>query len=174
MTKPADQAADRAALEALMSGDLRALSAEADSIGRVYAASQDLTSTDFYGLMQIIVAERAGAPLSPAGLRQTMAVSGAAISYLVDRMIAAGHIRKEPHPSDHRKVVLRYEPKGLELARSFFTPLGSHTRDAIAGFSNSDLATAHRVFHGLIDGMRAFSDNIAAPSRKTRGATKNP
>jgi DNA-binding MarR family transcriptional regulator len=159
-----EHTADRAALETLMSNDLRALAAEADSIGRVFARSQDVTPTDFYGLLQVMVAETAGAPLSAGGLRQRMGFSSAAITYLVERMIIAGHIRREPHPSDHRKVILRYEPRGLELARSFFAPLGAHTRSAIVEFSNEDLATAHQVFDALTDGMRRFRDDIAAPS----------
>jgi hypothetical protein len=48
-----------------------------------------------------------------------MDVSPAAITYLVDRMIDAGHVRRESDPSDRRKARLRYEASGMELANGF-------------------------------------------------------
>ena len=45
-----------------------------------------------------MVAETAGTPLTMAQLRQRMDVSPAAITYLVDRMIDAGHFRRESDP----------------------------------------------------------------------------
>ena len=51
-----------------------------------------------------------------AQLRQRMDVSPAAITYLVDRMIDAGHVRRESDPADRRKALLRYEESGMELA----------------------------------------------------------
>jgi DNA-binding MarR family transcriptional regulator len=153
---------DRAVLESLMSADLRALTAESDRIGRVFAGSQGVTSNDFHGLLHIMVAETSGTPLTAGQLRQRMGVSGAAVTYLVERMIDAGHIRRESHLSDRRKVILRYEPRGMDLARAFFAPLGSHIRAAMADLSNDDLATAHRVFCALTEGMRLFRDDIGA------------
>jgi DNA-binding MarR family transcriptional regulator len=75
-------------------------------------------------------------------------------------MIAAGHIRRESDPFDRRKVLLRYEPKGLDQARAFFTPLGSCLRTAMADLSDDDLATAHRAFCALVEGMRLYRDGI--------------
>jgi hypothetical protein len=51
-----------------------------------------------------------------------MGVSGAAITYLVERMIASGHFRRESDPSDRRKVILRVADDGMSVARGFFTP----------------------------------------------------
>ena len=65
----------------------------------------------------IMVAETAGEPLTLAQPQQRMDVSSAAITYLVDRMIDAGHIRREPDPEDRLKSLLRYEKPGMELAR---------------------------------------------------------
>ena len=118
----------RAELEKLMSADLRAITAQSDRIGRYFARRNDVSGNDFHALLHIMVAETAGKPLTLAQLRERMDVSPAAITYLVDRMIDAGHIRREGDPSDRRKSLLRYEASGMELAHDFFGPLGAHMR----------------------------------------------
>src|ERR1700761_6173107 len=129
-----------------MSADMRAVTAQSDRLGRYFARQNDVSGNDFHALLHVMVAETAGKPLTMAQLRQRMDVSPAAITYLVDRMIDAGHIRREADPGDRRKALLRYEEPGMELARSFFTPLGAKVRSAMADLSDSDLDAAHRVF----------------------------
>jgi DNA-binding MarR family transcriptional regulator len=90
-----------------------------------------------------------------------MDVSPAAITYLVDRMIDAGHVRRESDPLDRRKARLRYEASGMELAHGFFNPLGAHLRAALAGLSDRDLLAAHRVFGAMIAAMSTFEAEIA-------------
>lgn len=173
-------------LEKLMSVDMRAITAQADRIGRHFARSHQVSDSDFHALLHIMVAETAGAPLTLAQLRQRMGVSAAAITYLVDRMIDAGHIRREPDPSDRRKALLRYEDSGMALAHTFFSPLGTHLRSAIAELPDRDLAAAHRVFTAMIASMSAFEEELhasaspvtaksgAAPTNQRRKAGKHP
>lgn len=161
--KPDEDAPGRAALESVISADLRALTAESEQIGQRFAGSNNVRSTDFRALLHIMVAETAGTPISPSELRQRMGLSGAAITYLVDRLIESGHVRREAHASDRRKVTLRYAELGLDTARAFFTPLQSHTQRALAEVSDADLQTAHRVFTAVIAAMRQFHSELENP-----------
>jgi DNA-binding MarR family transcriptional regulator len=154
---------ERVRLEALIAADARALTAESDQLGRVFAAVHQLGPSDFRALLHILVAETAGAPLTSGELRQRMGLSAAAITYLVERMINSGHIRRDTHAEDRRKVILRYSDPGLDTARSFFNPLGMHTRAALDELSDADLAAAHRVFTALIAAMRHFQSELGAP-----------
>lgn len=149
-----------------MSADMRAITAQSDRIGRHFARQNDISSTDFHALLHIMVAETAGEPLTAAQLRRCMDVSPAAITYLVDRMIDAGHVRREPDPEDRRKTLLRYEKPGMALARSFFTPLGAELHTALADLPDRDLAAAHRVFTSMIEAMASFESRLVAPSPK--------
>lgn len=150
----------RAELESGISADLRELTAESEQIGQLFAGSQEVRPTDFRALLHIMVAETAGAPLSPGELGSRMGLSGAGITYLVDRLIASGHVRREDHASDRRKIVLRYAELGLDTARAFFTPLQQHTHDALAELSDSDLTAARRVFTALIAAMGRFRSEL--------------
>ncbi len=143
-------------LEATIASDLRAMNAESDQIGRHFAGRHDVAANDFRALLHVMVAQTAGTPLTAGDLRKRMGMSGAAITYLVERMIASGHLHRESDPADRRKVILRVADHGMDVARSFFTPLGEQTRAALAGLPDADLAAAHRTFAALVDAMRAF------------------
>jgi DNA-binding MarR family transcriptional regulator len=158
-----EQLSDRDALESLISADLREMSTESDQIGRLFAVSHDVRPTDFRALLHIMVAETAGQPMTSGDLSQRMGLSGAAITYLVDRLIESGHIRRDSHPADRRKVILRYSEPGLDTARSFFNPLGIYTHAALNDLPDADLAAAHRVFTALIAAMRRFQTDLGSP-----------
>jgi DNA-binding MarR family transcriptional regulator len=157
---PDEQSYGRDALESLITADLRELSTESDQIGRLFALTQDVRPTDFRALLHIMVAETAGRPMTSGDLSHRMGLSGAAITYLVDRLIESGHIRRDSHPADRRKVILRHSEPGLATARSFFTPLGLHTHAALDDLPDADLTAAHRVFAALIDAMRRFQTEL--------------
>ncbi|MBI3225854.1 MAG: winged helix-turn-helix transcriptional regulator [Mycolicibacterium cosmeticum] len=147
---------DRASLEAQISVDVRALTAESEQIGRTFAGQNNVGANDFRALLHIMVAESAGTPLTAGELRKLMGTSGAAITYLVERMIASGHLRRDTDPADRRKVILRYDEHGLTVARKFFTPLAQISSQALAGLPDADLEAAHRVFTALTGAMQQF------------------
>ena len=151
---------ERGAVEALIVSDVQALSAESDDLGREFSARNDLGLNDFRALLHVMVAEADGSPLTQSELGRRIGVSGAAITYLVDRMVASGHLEREAHESDRRKVLLRYADHGSEVARSFFTPLASHTEAALSEFSPSELTIAHHVLMALIEAMRVFRTEL--------------
>jgi DNA-binding MarR family transcriptional regulator len=155
-------AGERAALESQITADLRILTAESEQIGRVFAVAHDVRPTDFRALLHVMVAETTGRPITSGELRQQMGLSGAAITYLVDRMMASGHITRQSDPGDRRKVILRHSESGLETARAFFAPLGLHVRTAMADLPDADLAAAHRIFTALNESMRRYQEELAA------------
>ena len=150
----------RAALEQQISAHLRVMTAESEQIGRSFAVVHDVRPPDFRALLHVMVAETAGAPVTSGELRQRMGLSGAAITYLVDRMMASGHITRESDPGDRRKVILRYSDSGLATARAFFAPLGTHTREAMQDLPDADLSAAGRVFAALIEAMRRYQADL--------------
>jgi DNA-binding MarR family transcriptional regulator len=154
---------DRSALESAVVADVQALSAESEQIGRVFAGVHELSANDFRALVHVMVAENAGTPLTAGELRSRMGLSGAAITYLVERMITSGHLRRESDPADRRKVILRYAQHGIDVGRAFFGPLADYTHRALADLSDDDLAAAHRVFTAVLAAMGGFRTELSAP-----------
>jgi len=159
---PDQGATERVGLEALIVADARALTAESDQISRAFAAMHQVRPSDFRALLHILVAQNAGTPLTSGELRQKMGLSGAAITYLVERLINSGHITRDSHADDRRKVLLRYSDPGLATARSFFNPLGMHTNAALNGVTDAELVAAHRVFTALIAAMRHYQIELGS------------
>jgi MarR family transcriptional regulator, organic hydroperoxide resistance regulator len=149
---------ERAGLEALIAVDARALAAESDQISRALAAAHRVHPSDFRALLHIFVAENGGFALTSGELRAKMGLSAGAITYLVDRLIQSGHIRRDSDPADRRKVILRYAAD-LDIASAFFIPLAAHTRAAMADLSDSELKVGHRVLVALIQSMRQFLES---------------
>jgi DNA-binding MarR family transcriptional regulator len=163
VTKRQDQdSTPRRELERDLSADLRAMTSQSDRIGRHFARLHDVSNGDFQALLHIMVAETSGKPLTLAQLRQRVDMSAAAMTYLVDRMIDSGHIRREADPDDRRKWLLRYEEHGMNVAHAFFTPLGAQLHKAMADLDNRDLVAAHRVFMAMIAAMSTFEDELRA------------
>ncbi|OOK74810.1 marR family protein [Mycobacterium kansasii] len=139
------------------------MTAHSDRVGRYYARQNDLSHGDFHALLHLMVAETAGTPLTPAQLSQRLDVSAAAITYLADRMIDAGHVRREPDVEDRRRSLLRLQDGSMELAHEFFRPLGEHLRASLAELPDRDLRSAHKVFTAMIAGMSAFESELYPP-----------
>jgi DNA-binding MarR family transcriptional regulator len=157
-----DQVPSRAELEGAISVDLRELMSESDQIGRLFATAHKVRPTDFRALLHIMAAQDAGQPMTSGDLSHRMGLSGAAITYLVDRLIESGHLRRDSHPADRRKVILRYSESGMDTARSFFNPLSAHVSSAFEDVPDADLAAAHRVFVGFVAAMRRFQDELGS------------
>ncbi|MBS1696595.1 MAG: MarR family transcriptional regulator [Actinobacteria bacterium] len=130
----------------------------------MFASTHDVSNNDMDALLHIVVSEAAGTPLSAGELAQRLRISGPAVTYLVDRMIQAGHIQRETHHSDRRKVVLRYSENGLRVAQLFFEPLREHNRTAMADLADQDLAAAHRVLTALSGAINAYRAELDRPA----------
>src|SRR3984957_10804221 len=97
---PDETAGGRAALEQQISAHLRVMTAESEQIGRSFAVVHDVRPTDFRALLHVVGAEPAGAPITAGDLGQRMGLAGAAITYVVDRMMASVHISRQAGPND--------------------------------------------------------------------------
>ncbi|WP_410872090.1 MarR family winged helix-turn-helix transcriptional regulator [Nocardia sp. A7] len=158
-------ATDRAGLETDISRDIRALTAVSEQIGHGFARSNDLRPNDFRALMHVATADAEGAPLSAGQLSKLMGVSAPAVTYLVERMIEAGHLQRVPDPTDRRRVHLSYTDQGMFVASGFFGPLGARTRAALAALPDADLAAAHRVLVGVTAALREFFAELPEPGQ---------
>jgi hypothetical protein len=46
----------------------------------------------------------------------------------------------------------------------FFSKLSKHNEQAMAHLPDDDLEAAHRVFGAMVEAMRSFRDDLAAPT----------
>ncbi|WP_194818225.1 MarR family winged helix-turn-helix transcriptional regulator [Nocardia sp. XZ_19_385] len=161
----ADPGEQRATLETEIGADLRALTAVSEQLGHVFARSNKLRPNDFRALLHIATAEFAGRPLTAGQLGALMGMSSAAVTYLVERLIESGHLRRGADPRDRRRVLLFHDAPGRAAAEGFFIPLGQRTRAATAEFSDTELATAHRVLTAITAALHTHLDEVSGRTR---------
>lgn len=130
---------------------VRRLLVERERLAQRFATANGLSGTDFRALIHISESELNKAPLAAGGLRDLMNMSAGAATYVVDRLVSAGHVRRESDPRDRRKVVLRHTTAGDRTTNEFFTAIELRNRNALSDTPVGDLAAAERVICQLID-----------------------
>ena len=77
---------------------------------RLSAASNrymKLNATDMRALRFVMVSENLGQLATPGAIAAHLNISTASTTKLLDRLERAGHIEREPHPSDRRALVIK-------------------------------------------------------------------
>lgn len=90
---------------------------------------------------------RAGPPycLSPTALYSSLLISSGAMTNRLDRLLAAGFVRRIPDPNDRRSMLVQLTPKGLRMIeqaivshaeneQKLLAPLGPSDRKALAEY----------------------------------------
>lgn len=158
----ADVTSTRPEIEQALAHVLRGASWSSERLGHSFASSQGLHPTDFRALTAIVQAESTGRPMTVRRLVDELDLTPAAVTYAVDRLESAGHVRRERGERDRRTVVLRLAQHGRDVAVAFFTPFARVHTAALAEFSDAELATSLRVLQAVNAALVNFDASIRA------------
>lgn len=111
-----------------------------------------LNETDMKALRYLVAAKNDGRVVTPGALAEHLRISSASTTKLLDRLAAAGHIERAPHPTDRRALVVTItqsthhqvrDTVGHMHARRFrvAAALSPHDRVIVARFLNDLAAT---------------------------------
>lgn len=105
---------------------LLALRSLGDALDRMHGEvgyGMAMNLTDLRALRMMVEWERRGADVSPHDLARHLRISTASTSKMIDRLSAAGHVERRPHPTDRRARVVVL----TDHSRStFYEHLGGH------------------------------------------------
>ncbi len=118
---------------------LRSLTAEQQQFERNLARR---LSVDAAGLaaMERLVTQ---GPATPTELARHLEISTAATTLVINRLADSGHVTREPHPSDRRKIVVRPSSQSARTARDHVALLIEHTAQLDASFSDEQRQTVN-------------------------------
>ncbi len=68
--------------------------------------SMGMGETDLLALRYLLRAEAAGERMGPKDLSRMLGITTASTTSLIDRLVGSGHVRREPHPTDRRSLVI--------------------------------------------------------------------
>ena len=84
-------------------------------LGRVAAALQPLEVSPAGGLVLGILKD-AGHPCQPNYISERLIVSRATVTGVLDTLVKRGFVRREPHPTDRRMVLVHLTKAGTRMA----------------------------------------------------------
>lgn len=122
-------------------------------LGRRFAETLGVHSTDAFALMEIAAAEHAAAPLSPALLSKRITLTSGAMTTLLNRLERAGYITRSREHADRRVVTLRCSENARQLADDFFRPINAEQDAILAEYDPAQLAQFERLLERLRTAM---------------------
>jgi DNA-binding MarR family transcriptional regulator len=122
--------------------------------------AMSMGETDLLALRYLLEAESRGQQLSPKDLAVRLGITSASMTSLIDRLVRSGHVRREPHPTDRRALVLRPTPGSDDEVRKTLGAMHERMISAAGNLSKDEADTVIR----FLENIRAAVDQIE-PSR---------
>lgn len=103
-------------------------------------------------------------PQSPSELARRLGVSTAAATQIVDRLTGMGHVDRQAHPEDRRRVVVVPHPASITRAATELLPVVRGVAELAATFPPDELVVIERFLDGVVD---IYRDALAAGAERT-------
>jgi DNA-binding MarR family transcriptional regulator len=121
--------------------------------------SMGMGETDLLAVRHLLQAQRSGHSVSPKDLSAYLKISSASTTILVDRLVKSGHVRREPHPTDRRGLII---VPTVETDAEVRATLGvMHRR--MMGIAEGLTAQDARVVAVFLEQMRTAVDQVDPP-----------
>lgn len=115
------------------------------------ARRASLSTSELHALRHLSMA-----PMGPAELARALGVTTAASSGVVDRLVAGGHARREPHTVDGRRTLVRLTDTGRAEAIGHLAPMFAALAALDSSITDEERAVVNRYLDGAIAAIRAL------------------
>jgi DNA-binding MarR family transcriptional regulator len=78
--------------------------------------------------------------LSPSELAQRLGISTAAATVAIDRLVRVGHVTREPHPTDRRRLLVVPRPESVQKAMGSLMPMIRETNALLDDYTDGERA----------------------------------
>lgn len=130
---------DRTALLTALNREVRWVSAHSVLFSHLMAERAGVRSTD---LEAVDILDLAG-PMTAGRLAEMTGLTTGAATTLIDRLEAAGYVRREPDPRDRRRVIVRPLPwpeQMTQMVRPAFDMMAKGFEDLCGQYSEAELS----------------------------------
>lgn len=109
--------------------------------------------TDVTALDHILAQPGAG----PTEIGHRLGIRSASATTLVDRLEAAGHVRRAPHPSDRRRQTVEVTEHATAEVLTHLRPLLDRIDEAAAALTPAEAEATVRFLTRVAEAMRAYA-----------------
>jgi DNA-binding MarR family transcriptional regulator len=124
-----------------------------DRFARMLSGRLDVNATDFRAMEHLL---RAGS-LTPGDLARRLGISSAAVTTSVDRLVARGHVRREPDPADRRRIRVVPAEESSERANGIVSPMVRALDAELTGFTIAEQRAITEYLRRVVDTMRTHA-----------------
>jgi len=110
--------------------------------------------TDLHAMNHIFSGKH---PIGPVELGQRLGIRSASATALVDRLERSGHVRRESHPDDRRRVALVPSEQAAVRTMAAMAPLLAGIEAAAARLTDSERDAATRFLTEVAEAMRNYA-----------------
>ncbi len=136
---------------------LQLLATEFDHLTGAAAGHNRLNRTDLRAL-QIL---RAGGGVSAGSLARALHVTSGATTRVIDGLVDAGHVVREPDSRDRRRVLVRLTPAASRMVDDTFEELRVEARGRLDGYGPEELETLARFLSDARSLILAHAERLA-------------
>lgn len=148
------EALERARVEAQdLSWALRAVMRAHDDVDRTLARRLGLRALDYAAIDQAMSSPD---PLRPTDISEHLGISTGSTTELLDRLEAAGHLRRSPHPTDRRRVLVHVRPAAVQQILDALHPLFTALDDLADRFTGDEQRVIERYLRQAETLLRDF------------------
>ena len=110
--------------------------------------------TDIQAIDQVVSAAE---PLGPVELGDRLGIRSASATALVDRLVAAGHLVREPDDRDRRRIALHATDHARDEVRQALAPLLERVAEITGRLSPEQTDTVLAFLHEVSAAMRDYA-----------------
>ena len=116
----------------------------------------------------LAIIEGAGGPLAPSIIAGRLMVTTGSMTSLLDTLERRGLVRRQPHPSDRRQLLVHLTDEGRALVDTFLPEIVAVQTALVAGLSEADRAVVVHLTERLAEAATTIDAVEAAARAKPR------
>jgi len=113
--------------------------------------------TDFQAMQHLLQV----GPMTPSALAELLHLTTAAVTSVIDRLVQAGHVRRSPHPSDRRRIVVQPTEESVKEAMGQLMPMILTTDSLVRHMDEHEQSAVTAYLEGVVLSMEARIDSMA-------------
>lgn len=111
-------------------------------------------------------------PMGPTELARSLHLTTSATTAVVDRLVAAGHAVREPHPQDRRRTTVRAVDSSRERAMAEVQQMVLLIDQVVEDTSEADQAAVLRFLENTAAHMETWRDDLVRRADEQTGTTE--
>lgn len=129
---------------------------------QMFGAQHGIGNSELAAYLYLAALAQSGTPIRPTDLRDSLHLSGAAVTYVIERLVGRGFARRVPDPADRRTYTVEITQEGRDTVAAAAGQADRRIHASLTELSDDDIHAARRVIDAMTAATRAFRADVEA------------